>query len=95
MDDRSTSTGGSLGVLGDAFHNVDVCNVDLFIFFFSDPIRINVQVRKSFMHGFGQEGQGLIEYSLIIVLIAIVVMAVLLMLGPGIGNLFSNIISGI
>ncbi|HEY70634.1 MAG TPA: pilus assembly protein [Anaerolineae bacterium] len=47
------------------------------------------------MHGFGQEGQGLIEYSLIIVLIAIVVMAVLLMLGPGIGNLFSNIISGI
>ena len=47
------------------------------------------------MHGSGREGQGLIEYSLIIVLIAIVVMIVLLILGPSIGNLFSGIVSSI
>ncbi len=47
------------------------------------------------MDGSGQEGQGLIEYSLIIVLIAIVVMIVLLILGPSIGELFSNIVSSI
>jgi pilus assembly protein Flp/PilA len=43
----------------------------------------------------GQEGQGLIEYSLIIVLIAIVVMIVLLILGPSISELFGNIVSSI
>jgi pilus assembly protein Flp/PilA len=47
------------------------------------------------MHRSGQGGQGLIEYSLIIVLIAIVVMAILLILGPGISELFENILSNI
>ncbi len=47
------------------------------------------------MYASGREGQGLIEYSLIIVLIAIVVMIVLLILGPSIGELFSNIVSSI
>ena len=40
-------------------------------------------------------GQGLIEYSMIIVLVAIVVMALLLLLGPAIGNIFSNILTNI
>jgi len=39
-----------------------------------------------------EEGQGLVEYALILVLVAIVVIAVLLLLGPIIGNVFSNII---
>ncbi|MBM4422745.1 MAG: pilus assembly protein [Chloroflexi bacterium] len=39
-----------------------------------------------------QNGQGLIEYALIISLVAIVVMALLLLFGPAIGNVFSNII---
>ena len=38
-----------------------------------------------------QKGQGLIEYALILVLIAIVVIAVLMLLGPMIGNTFSSI----
>ena len=38
-----------------------------------------------------EEGQGLVEYALILVLVAIVVIAVLLLLGPVIGNVFSNI----
>lgn len=38
-----------------------------------------------------EEGQGLVEYALIIVLIAIVVIAALTLLGPIIGQVFSNI----
>jgi pilus assembly protein Flp/PilA len=37
-------------------------------------------------------GQGLVEYALILVLVAIVVIVVLAILGPAIGNAFSNII---
>ena len=38
-----------------------------------------------------ERGQGLVEYALILVLVAIVVIAVLLILGPVIGNVFSKI----
>jgi len=36
-------------------------------------------------------GQGLVEYALIIVLVAIVVIAALLLLGPVVGNAFSTV----
>ena len=39
-----------------------------------------------------EEGQGLVEYALILVLVAIVVIAILTLLGPAIGTVFSNII---
>lgn len=35
--------------------------------------------------------QGLVEYALILMLVAIVVIIILALLGPGIGNLFSNV----
>ena len=38
-----------------------------------------------------EEGQGLIEYALIIVLIAIVVIVALLVLGPTIANVFNRV----
>ena len=38
-----------------------------------------------------EHGQGLVEYGLILVLIAVVVIAVLMILGPVIGNVFSRI----
>ena len=38
-----------------------------------------------------EEGQGLVEYALILVLVAIVVIAILAILGPQIGNIFSRI----
>lgn len=38
-----------------------------------------------------EEGQGLVEYALILVLVAIVVIAILTILGPQIGNVFSTI----
>lgn len=39
-----------------------------------------------------EEGQGLVEYALILVLVAIVVILVLTLLGPQIGNIFSEIV---
>lgn len=42
-----------------------------------------------------ESGQGLIEYALILVLVAIVVIVVLALLGPAIGDVFSNIITAI
>ncbi len=40
-----------------------------------------------------EKGQGLAEYGLIIVLVAVVVILILVLLGPAIGNTFSNIVS--
>lgn len=39
-----------------------------------------------------EEGQGLSEYALLLALVALVVMLILYVLGPAIGNLYSNII---
>jgi pilus assembly protein Flp/PilA len=36
-------------------------------------------------------GQGLVEYALIIALVAVVVIGILILLGPAIGSIFSNI----
>jgi pilus assembly protein Flp/PilA len=42
-----------------------------------------------------QKGQGLVEYALILVLVAIVVIAALMILGPIIGNVFTTINSSL
>lgn len=42
-----------------------------------------------------EDGQGLVEYALILVLVAIVVIVVLSLLGPQIGNVFSQIVSAL
>jgi pilus assembly protein Flp/PilA len=42
-----------------------------------------------------EEGQGLVEYALILVLVAVVVIVILALLGPAIGNIFSNLINNI
>ncbi len=39
-----------------------------------------------------ESGQGLVEYALILVLVSVVVIGILTMLGPQIGNVFSKII---
>jgi pilus assembly protein Flp/PilA len=38
-----------------------------------------------------EKGQGMVEQALLLVLVAIVVIAVLMVLGPTIGNVFSSI----
>jgi pilus assembly protein Flp/PilA len=42
-----------------------------------------------------KKGQGLVEYALILVLVAIVVIAVLMILGPIVGNVFSTLNSSL
>jgi pilus assembly protein Flp/PilA len=42
-----------------------------------------------------QEGQGLVEYALSLVLVAVVGIVILALLGPAIGNIFSNIVNGL
>ncbi|MDX1990831.1 MAG: hypothetical protein SF029_00480 [bacterium] len=42
-----------------------------------------------------ETGQGLVEYALIIVFIGVVVMALLLVLGPSISNMYSNILDAV
>lgn len=39
-----------------------------------------------------EDGQGLVEYALILVLVAFVVIIMLTVLGPQIGNVFSNVV---
>ena len=39
-----------------------------------------------------EKGQGLVEYALILLLVALVVILTLLILGPAIGNSYSNVI---
>ncbi len=42
-----------------------------------------------------EQGQGLVEYALILVLVALVVIAILLLLGPTIANVFSRVTNGL
>jgi pilus assembly protein Flp/PilA len=42
-----------------------------------------------------KKGQGLLEYALIIMLVAIIVILVLTLLGPAVSNLFSNVVGNI
>ena len=42
-----------------------------------------------------ENGQGLVEYALILVLVAVVVIAILTLLGPQVGNVFSRIVDGL
>jgi len=42
-----------------------------------------------------EEGQGLVEYGLIIFLVAIVIIAILVLLGPQIGAIFSQVTGSI
>jgi pilus assembly protein Flp/PilA len=42
-----------------------------------------------------EDGQGLVEYALILVLVAIVVIVILTLLGGTVNNVFSQITSGL
>ena len=43
----------------------------------------------------GQEGQGMVEYALILVLVSIVVIVILLTMGGQIANVFSNVVAAL
>lgn len=42
-----------------------------------------------------EEGQGLVEYALILFLVAVVVIGILIVLGPRIGGIFSAVTKGL
>lgn len=42
-----------------------------------------------------EKAQGLVEYALILVLVAVVVIVIMALLGPAIGQIFSNVVAGI
>jgi pilus assembly protein Flp/PilA len=42
-----------------------------------------------------QRGQGLVEYAIILVFVAIVVIAIMRLIGPRVGNIFSTINSSL
>jgi pilus assembly protein Flp/PilA len=46
-----------------------------------------------FLHN--EKGQGLVEYALVLVLVAVVVIAILTLLGPQIGEVFSQIVDAL
>lgn len=48
---------------------------------------------RAWMNNNRQEGQGLVEYALILTLVSVVVIIVLVVLGPTIGNVFSNVVT--
>ena len=41
------------------------------------------------------QGQGLVEYAFILILVAMIVLVVLVVFGQGVGNMFSNIVSAV
>ncbi len=50
------------------------------------------------MRAIGQEdskGQGLFEYAMVIVLVAVVVIVLLALFGSEVGNMFSNVVASI
>jgi pilus assembly protein Flp/PilA len=51
-----------------------------------------LQRAKTGWNGALQEGQGLVEYALILVLVVLVAFVVLVWIGPWIGNVFSNVL---
>jgi len=55
------------------------------------PLQSQRKEKKTMLFAPKEKGQGLVEYALILVLVAIVVIAVLMLLGPIIGNVFSTI----
>ncbi|MBI5668173.1 MAG: pilus assembly protein [Chloroflexi bacterium] len=40
-----------------------------------------------------EEGQGLLEYALVIMLVALVVILLVVIIGPTVGNMYSNIVA--
>lgn len=40
-----------------------------------------------------EKGQGLVEYGMILVRVAVIVIVVVFLLGPAVGNMFSQVVS--
>jgi len=45
------------------------------------------------MNHLNQRGQGLVEYAMVIILVAIIVVVFIALFGAGVGNMFSTVIA--
>ena len=58
--------------------------------------RVELRIGEWLRAGCGrQEGQGMVEYALILVLIAVVVIVIVRIVGQQVSNVFSNVSSGL
>jgi pilus assembly protein Flp/PilA len=55
----------------------------------------DVQMLRRWLATHGQQGQGMVEYALILVLVSIVVIVILLTMGNQIQNVFSNVVAAL
>ena len=42
----------------------------------------------------GENGQGMVEYALVLALVAVVIIAILSVFGPAVGNMYSRVTYG-
>lgn len=52
-------------------------------------------LKKALQEQKREDGQGLVEYALILVLVAVVVIVVLSLVGPAVGNIFSEVVGAL
>ena len=45
------------------------------------------------MKGQNEKGQGMVEYALILVLVAFIIIVAIATLGPGVGNLYYSVVN--
>lgn len=53
------------------------------------------EVRRGMLYASHANGQGLLEYALILVLVVLIVIVILAIFGPAVGGMFSNVIANI
>ena len=62
----------------------------------ADIFRLAVdRIHARRLEGGDEQGQGMVEYALILVLIAVVVIVILAVVGNQVNNVFSNVSSGL
>ena len=47
------------------------------------------------MIGLNKKGQGMVEYALILVLVALVIIIAISAMGPGVGNMYMSVVNSI
>jgi len=65
------------------------------IYLIQDSCKFLRKEEKTMLFSLKEKGQGMVEYALIIVLVAVVLIIVLALVGSQISNVFSRIISGL
>ena len=48
-------------------------------------------IHRYYTHG--EEGQGLVEYALIMIFVSVMLVILLVIIGPSIGNIYSNLVA--